>query len=195
MGTAAVTPNSKVGSLDMNIVDGGPATVLKQALNDDPEALARLVQTRTFQVRAETSSNNDPVTVLNLNTEGLTWVGADGMRNITTRAWWRNVAGTTFGYEERVDTVIGSAAGATPALSVAGSAGPGATPGTIADQKYKARAMLTTTGNTPVYNVVGVAISGANVVVRCQGGAAGVDLRWLVEVDVTPLRIVPVAVT
>ncbi len=187
MGTAAVVTNSLIGAYDPNIVDGGPATILKQAQNDDPEALARLCQTRTFQVQADTSTNNDPVTVLNLNAQGVSWVGANGMRNITTKAWWRNVAGTTFGYDEKVDTVIGSAAGTTPALSLAGEA--------VINQKYRVRSMLTTTGTTPVYTTIGVAISGALAVVRCQGGVAGQDLRWLVEVTVEPLKIVPVAVT
>lgn len=187
MGTAAIVTNSKVGSFDPNIIDGGPATVLKEANNDDPEALRRLVGTGTFRVEAETSSNNDPVTVLNLNTEGLVWKPADGLRNITTRAWFRDVAGTTFGYTEKVDVVKGSASGTTPALSVATEA--------VVNQLYRVRQMLTTTGTTPVYPTAGVAISGSSVVVRCQGGVAGQDLRWLVEVDVAPLKIVPVATT
>jgi hypothetical protein len=189
MGTAAVVTNSKIGSLDMNVIDGGPATILTSAINNDPEALRRLADTYTFQVAAETSSNNDPVTVLNLNTEGLTWVGGDGLRNITTKAWFRNVAGTTFGYSEQVTTVKGSAAGTTPSLSVAGLQ----TPAT--DKTYRVRNMLTTTAVTPVYPIAAVAISSASVVVRCQGAVAGQDLRWLVEVDVGPLKVVPVAVT
>jgi hypothetical protein len=187
MGAAAIVTNSKVGTLDPNIIDGGPATILKEANNDDPEALRKLVGTFTFKVEAETSSNNDPVTVLNLNTEGVVWSPADGLRNITTRAWFRNVAGTTFGYTEKVDVVKGSATGDTPVLSIA-------TEATI-NQLYPVRQMLTTTGTTPVYPTVGVAISGALAVIRCQGGVAGQDLRWLVEVDVGPLKIVPVAVT
>ena len=189
MGTAAVVSGSLIGSYDPNITDGGAGTILTGAINNDPEALARLVQTRTFQVQAETSSNNDPVTVLNLNAQGVSWVGASGLRNITTKAWWRTVAGTTFGYEEKVDTVLGSAAGTTPALSLAGEAGP------ATNQKYRIRSMMTTTGTTPVYPTVGVAISGALAVVRCQGAVAGQDLRWLVEVTVEPLKIVPIAVT
>jgi hypothetical protein len=195
MGTAAVETNSLVGGFDPNIVDGGPATILKQALADDPEALARLAQTRTFQVRAETSSNNDPVTVLNLNANGVTWVGADGMRNITTKAWFRNVAGTTFGYSEHVQVVKGSAAGTTPVLSLSGESGPGAASTPFPNTSYRVRHMLSTTGNTPLYVTAAVAISGALAVVRCTGGVAGQDLRWLVEVDVGPLKIVPVAVT
>jgi hypothetical protein len=31
--------------------------------------------------------------------------------------------------------------------------------------------------------------------VRCQGTVTGQDLRWLVEMDVGPLKVVPVAVT
>jgi hypothetical protein len=133
--------------------------------------------------------------VLNLNANGVSWVGGDGIRNITTKAWWRNVAGTTFGYDEKVDRVKGSAAGTTPVLSIAGEAGPGAASTPIANQSYRVRSLLVTTANTPAYNTIGVAISGALVVVRCQGGVAGVDLRWLVEVTVEPLKIVPVAVT
>lgn len=187
MSTAAVVTNSLVGDLDMNIIDGGPATILKAAQNDDPEALRRLAQTYTFKVEANTSSNNDPVTVVNLNDEGLTWVGGDGMRNITTRAWFRNVAGTTFGYSEKVDVVKGSAAGSTPALSVAGEA--------AINQAYRVRYMMTTTGTTPVYVSAGVTITGGEVTITCTGGAAGTDLRWLVEVDVGELKIVPVGVT
>ena len=191
MGTAAVTENSLVGTFDPNIVDGGPGTIIREAHNENPAAQRRLAQTYTFKVRAETSSNNDPVTVVNLNTQGLSWVGADNIRNITTKAWWCNVAGTTFGYDEKVDTVKGSAAGSTPALSVAGE--PGSTE--ASNQKYRVRSMMTTTGTTPVYTTIGVAISSGAVVVRCQGGAAGVDLRWLVEVTVEPLQVLPVAVT
>lgn len=190
MGTAAVTTNSLVGAYDPNIIDGGAGTILREANNNDPEALRRLCQTNTFQVRAETSSNNDPVTVLNLNANGVTWVGADGLRNITTRAWWRNVAGTTWGYDEKVDVVRGSAAGTTPTLSAADAGGEA-----IINQRYRVRSMMTTTGTTPVYVTVGVAISGALAVVRCQGGVAGTDLRWLVEVTVEPLKILPIAVT
>lgn len=190
MGTAAVVTGSLIGSYDPNITDGGAGTILTGAINNDPEALARLVQTRTFQVQAETSSNNDPVTVLNLNAQGVSWVGASGLRNITTKAWWRNVAGTTFGYTEKVDTVIGSAAGSTPAISLSEAGGEA-----VINQKYRVRSMMTTTGTTPVYPTVGVAISGALAVVRCQGSVAGQDLRWLVEVTVEPLKIVPIAVT
>src|SRR5262245_3376219 len=125
MSAAAVVTNSLVGGVDTNIIDGGPATILKQALSDDPEALRRLAQTFTFKVEAETNSNNDPVTVVNLNTPGssltgVTWVGGDSFRKIETRAYWRNVAGTTFGYSEKVDLVKGSAAGTTPVLSLSG---------------------------------------------------------------------------
>jgi len=189
MGTAAVVTNSLIGALDMNVIDGGPATILNQAINNDPEALRRLADTYTFQVAAETSSNNDPVTVVNLNTQGLTWVGDNNFRNITTKAWWRNVAGTTFGYSENVTTVKGSAAGTTPVLSVAGLQ-------TIAnDRTYRVRNMMTTTNVTPVFPIAATQISSASVVVRCQGAVAGQDLRWLVEVDVGPLKVVPVAVT
>ncbi len=188
MGTAAVVTNSLVGALDMNVIDGGPATILTSAINNDPEALRRLADTYTFQVAAETSSNNDPVTVVNLNTQGLTWVGANSMRNITTKAWWRNVAGTSFGYSEKVDMVNGSAAGTTPVLTILTQ-----TPSN--DRSYRVRYMASTTAVTPVYPIAAVAISSAAVVVRCQGAVAGQDLRWLVEVDVGPLKVVPVAVT
>lgn len=197
MGTAAVTTGSLVGTFDPNVIDGGPQTILSKANNNEQPALNKLVEgSATFRVRAETSSNNDPVTVINLNTQGLTWIGGDSLRNITTRAWWRNVAGTSFGYLERVQPVIGSAAGTTPALSLNDVGITATSANQQQDRTYRARSgNLTTLQLTPTYQNAGVFISSSAVVVRCQGNLAGQDLRWLVEVDVGPLKIIPVAVT
>lgn len=187
MSTAAIVTGSLVGDYDPNITDGGPQQIIASAKNYELAGEQRLVNGYTFKVEANTSSNNDPVTVLDLVAQGVSFANADGLRNITTKAWFRNVAGTTFGYSEHVATVKGSAAGTTPVLSIAGEA-------TI-NQAYRVRHMLTTTGTTPVYVTAAVAISSSAVVVRCTGGVAGQDLRWLVEVEVGPLRIVPVGVT
>lgn len=192
MGTAAVTPNSLVGALDFSLIDGGGAALFKALQNDDPDAYRKLAGFN-FQVRAETSSNNDPVTVANLNTLGCSWVGDDLIRNVTVKAWWRNVSGTVFGYSEQTSTIKGSAAGSTPLLSTTAQ---GVPTGSAADQSYRVRSgMLTTTQNTPVYQIAACVISSASVVVRCQGNLAGQDLRWLVEVDVGPLKVLPIAVT
>ncbi len=198
MATAAVVTNSLVGTFDPNVVDGGPATIISSAIGRDPDAERRLADTFTFKVEAETSSNNDPVTVVNLNTQGLTWIGDNGFRNITTRAWWRNVAGTAFGYVERVQTVKGSAAGTTPALNVNGEIPAFSLSSAVQllDRSYRTRNGITTTlQSTPTWVNAGVAISSSAVVVRCLGQVAGADLRWLVEVDVGALKIVPIGVT
>src|SRR5262245_26450074 len=147
MGTAAVVTASLVGGFDANVVDGSPSDIVKGANNNDPDALRRLADTYTFKVEAETSSNNDPVTVLNLNVPGsgltgVSWVGADNLRNITTKAWYRNVAGTIFGYSEQVTTVKGSAAGNTPALSATGLQS------VTNDRTYRVRGNLTTLHST-----------------------------------------------
>lgn len=195
MAATGVIAGSLTGTYDPNITDGGAATILKQALNDDPEALARLAQTRTFRVEANTNTD-DAATVVNLNANGVSWVGADGLRNITTRAWFRNVAGTIFGYVEKIDVVRGSAAGTTPTLSANEAPVAGGLASTNADRSYRARSgNLLTTTTTPTYAKAGVAISSALAVVRVVGPSAGVDLRWVVEVTVEPMKIVPVAVT
>lgn len=200
MAATAVIAGSLVGNVDPNIVDGGPATVLKSAIGDDPEALRKLGGTYTFQVEANTNTD-DAATVLNLNVPGtgmtgVSWVGADSLRRITTKAWWRNVAGTSFGYSEKVDVVRGSAAGTTPTLSANEPALTGGQAESNADHSYRVRTgLLVTTQTTPLYPKAGVAISGALAVVRVVGPQAGTDLRWLVNVVVEPLAIVPVAVT
>jgi hypothetical protein len=189
MGTAGVTTNSLVGEFDPNIVDGGPATILKEANNDDPEALRRLAQTYTFQVRGETSSNNDPVTIINLDDNGVTWGNGDNLRNVTTKAWWRNVAGTKFGFIQKVDLVRGSSGG-TPSLPLDEPAGQ------TASATYMVRVgNNATTATTPVYATAGVVITGGEAVIQLNGETAGVDLRWLCEVTIEPLKVLPVAVT
>lgn len=189
-----IITNSLVGTFDPNIIDGGAGTILREANNNDPEALARLTGKHTFQVRAFTDSS-ETLDVMNLDTNGVKFpVGT--VRNITTRAWARNNAGTKVAYVESVVPIIGNGATAA-ALTVATVAVE------IMDERYVTRTPLVGSSSTVVddaadalENLIAVpVISGGDVVIRIGGGLTGVDLAWLVEVEVGALKILPVAVS
>lgn len=189
MSATAVVTNSLVGAYDPNITDGGAGTILREANNNDTEALARLVQTRTFQVQADTNTN-DTLSVVNLSALGVTFPLDQG-RLITVRAWARGVTpGANVAYSEGRFLVLGNTA-TTPNVQPAGTS---AVPAD--DQRYVTRTPLTTTATTPVYLTALPVVSANNqVIVRVTGPTAGIDLRWLVEVDVGALKLLPVALT
>lgn len=192
MSATAVVTNSLIGVFDPNIIDGGPGTVLREANNNDQEALNRLgsgsAAFPTFKVMADTNTD-DTLSVVNLTTLGVTFPLAQG-RMITVRAWARTVAGTNCAYSEGRFLVLGNTA-TTPNVQPAGTS---AVPAD--DQRYVTRTPLTTTATTPVYVSALPVVSANNaVIVRITGPTAGVDLRWLVEVDVGALKLLPVALT
>jgi hypothetical protein len=189
-----IVSGSLIGSYDPNIVDGGPATILKQANNDDQEALNRLAGGYTFKVRAFTDSA-ETADVINLNDQGVTFP-ANTVRNIRTKAWARTNAGTKVAYAESLVPVIGNGSTAA-ALSAATAAVE------IMDERYVARTPLVGSSLTVVddaadalENLIALpAITGGEVVIRIGGGLTGVDLSWYVEVEVGKLIVLPVAVS
>lgn len=187
-----IVSGSLVGEYDPNIVDGGPATILKQANNDDQEALNRLAGGYTFKVRAFTDSD-ETVDVVNLNDEGVTFP-VDTVRNIRTKAWARNAAGTKVAYAESLVPVIGNGSTAA-ALSVATVAVE------IMDERYITRTPLVGSSSATVETASAAlkflsalpAITGGEVVIRIGGGLTAVDLSWTVQVEVGKLEVLPVA--
>jgi len=180
------------GDFDPNITDGGPQVVVSQALAHDQEALNKLAGGHTFRVRAFTDST-ETADLINLNDEGVTFP-ANTVRNIRTRAWARNTAGTKVAYAESLVPVIGNGSTAA-ALSVASAAVE------IMDERYVARAPLVgsasgtvETASAALGNLIAIpAITGGEVVIRIGGGLSTVDLNWYVEVEVGKLIILPVA--
>jgi hypothetical protein len=191
-----IVSGSLVGEYDPNIVDGGPATILKQANNDDQEALNRLAGGYTFKVHAFTDST-ETADVINLNDQGVTFP-VNTVRNIRTKAWARNAAGTKVAYSESLVPVIGN--GSTAAALSAVTAAPATD--LFLDPRYVARAPLVGSASATVETSSAAvkfltaipAITGGEVVIRIGGGLTAVDLSWYVEVEVGKLNILPVAV-
>jgi hypothetical protein len=176
------------GTWDPNIVDGGPGTVLREANNNDQEALDKLGDEPTFQCRAFTDSA-ETVDVLNLNNLGVTWP-VNSVRNVRCKVWARNKAGTKAAYSESLTVIIGNGATAA-ALSVA-TAGVGLT-----DTRFVARVPLVGSASATVQTAAAAlkfisavpVITGSKVVVRLSGGLTAVDLNWVVEVQVGRFRV------
>ncbi len=176
------------GTWDPNIVDGGPGTVLREANNNDQEALNKLGDEFTFAVRAFTDSA-ETVDVLNLNNLGVTWP-VNSVRNIRCKAWARNKAGTKVAYSEAIIPVIGNGATAA-ALSVATLAIE------LGETRFVSRTplvgisttVLDTASSTLKFISAVPVITASKVVIRISGGLTAVDLNWLVEVQVGKFRV------
>jgi hypothetical protein len=188
----AIISGSLIGTYDPNIVDGGPATILKQANNDDQQALDRLAAGYTFRVRAFTDSG-EAVDVVNLSDQGVTFP-VNTVRNIRTKAWARNAAGTKVAYAESLVQVIGNGSTAA-ALSVATVNGSGAI-----DRRYVARSPIVGSASATLETAVDAmsfisavpAITSSEVVIRVAG-ITQVDLNWYVEVEVGKLVVLTAA--
>lgn len=175
------------GTYDPNVVDGGPGNLLREANNNDQQALDKLGGEATFVVRAFTDSGEN-LDVLNLNDQGVTFP-FNSIRNIRTKAWGRNAAGTKVAYSESVVPIIGNGATAA-ALTLATVAVE------IMDTRYTVRTPLVGNASATVetasaalkfLNAVPV-ITGSEVVIRVSG-LTGVDLNWVVEVEVGRFRV------
>jgi hypothetical protein len=181
-----IITNSLVGTYDPNVVDGGPGTILREANNDDQQALDRLAGNATFKVQATTDST-EVLAVMNLSELGVTFP-VNSVRNVRTRAWARNNAGTKVAYAESLVPIIGNGSTA-PALSAVT-----ALSNASIDPRYVARWPIV--GNagssTATYIQAIPAVTGGEVVIRCTG-VTSVDLRWHVEVEVGAFKLLPVA--